>query len=1505
MDSTKMTYATFPFEWEVKSSSCLTQYRKAFNINEIDEIFCSIINAKGNEINFSELGILLGFNLQDLAEIDIFKYYLKGLNEYNLIEVNEKEQIIQLTEFGQEAIQSKLKYKYYFATTELFENQTATGETFDFSFKNLFDIENSLSHLREINEHKLENPEVKKKLQFQLFGNDIFKGEIVELYEHEPRISYKTISLQTEITAFDNSLELSIFKSGANKPEVQFLIGLPENIESKSKLLRKGMYHHILSVKTSITKQDIETYIDLWNWKELAGNPKLDWYDNTIFELFRENGDGGIWSIISEKAPIESIKSVIREYAVYWNWSTLTVRFDDEFIKEQIENFEWDFEELSYKEIELVTSLLSNLNLKEKDWDWNYLSKNLPDKFIEEHIEDFPWDFYVITESKNEVFKNTFIKYRDKLEKLILKNWNWKLISEEINLNFLHKNISGLASKLNWHKVLDRFFINEELTAKCLNDELFKTLLKQHLPENFVVAHQKYFWTPNLIDFFENQNLIQWETQKYINGFDTNENVEWSKPVFQKYQNHITTDNGLLNVSKQISDYTLISEFPDFAWNWEGISKNKKLISDATFIVKAFTGELPFSNNLLWNEILSQSTIDVSFWNKNLEAFYKATESEQQIKFWQLLTQKQSAGFVFANKHFPWDWSFITENSSEETILDSFEDDKLFEKWDWKIATRKIDNDTILERIGDLAQYVDWKYLINDVFTIENELTLDKQLPNIAACLTVVDSVKRKEYWKDLTCKIPFESLFPIVQATNKLDVFEWDWDYISNHKHFPTDFRTLNEFKEKIHWDIFSSNQAIQKKFTYKKYEWTYQEYFKYVLKYLKSYSKNWNWNTLSKISDLNNNRDIVSIFQENWDWNYLSEFGGFLLPKKRDKDNYLLSLISGYSQIEFTFLSKRKDIKLDGSLILAYKDKDWDWQILSENEKAEISNELILELKNKNWNWQTLSKRKNIEFSNETLLQLLDKDWDWHYLSENANLEFTAEFIEKTKAKSWNWKLVSRHKSFSPSVEILTLTKDYDLDWKYISKHSGLNPTKEILAKFENKWHWESITVNPQINFDDIDFLERFADKWNWRFICESGKLALNNQILNKFKANLDWNLISSNTNVHFTKEIIQEFKQFWSWSNLKSNKRVKELLGSYVSDEINKNPTLNFIYKIEQQSSYWKGKIYHFTHIDNAVKIIREKKIKSRKTANQLSDSAGNVVYTRVDAYNYARFYFRPHTQTQFYNEYLGVDVNMSYNKGGEWHSWYEREYRLLDFPKCPKPIYFEFSLQEVLFAIFEYCNISTGNMQRKRTKFGKIEKMISLFNFQDLFIYPGMDSEEWKKFREYAQQEFMIEKELDFSSLNNFRIICANEDDQTLLINLLGNDSIDFINNIIVDKSYYRNENPSIYHSVENDRIKLISDKQAEGYFILLCENVSFLDIVEGDVLKYEFNKITFKSRIEIINSSKIEITVKYVDEINLEWFIFSNYELLKKDYDEIRIKTTQRKALRKNDMIKFV
>ncbi len=1471
MGSIKKTYSSFPFEWTVKSSSYKIRYRKAIDINVIDEIFCSIINAKGNNIEFSELCYLLGFNLQDLAESDIFNIYLKGLTEYNLIEIDKE--VILLTDFGQDALQSKLKYKYYFAATELLENQTATGESLDFSFKSLFDIENSLSHEREIKNEIFDNPQLKQKLQLQIFGSDIYKGEIIELYQTDQYIRYKSISLECEPFEIDNSFQLTIYKGEINKPDIQLLIDLPENEELKSKLIRRGMYHHILSENNSISVKDIETYIDLWNWKELAENPKTDWNDNNIFKLFLEYGDGSVWSYISEKAPVKSIKSVIHLYSEYWNWSKLTERFDDNFINEHIEKYNWDFEELSYKETEFVISLLSNPALTDCAWDWNYLSKNLPDKFIEENIEDFAWDFYEITVSKNVVFKNIFIKYKDKLDTLISKNWNWRYISEEINLDFLHKNISAFASKLDWHIVLNRFFNNAEIIAKCLKEEYFKSLLKKYLPDNFVVAHQKYLWTTSLIDFYEQLNLIQWESKVYIKGFDNNENVEWDNTSFEKYHSRITTEIGFLNVSKQISDYSLIEEFPDFSWNWEGVSKNKNLIDNLLFIERAFVGDFSFSNNLLWSEILSQSTFDISFWNKNLEAFNNATTNEKQSQFWFSLTQKEKQEYIFKNSHFPWDWTFITENSTEENILDSFNDIDLFEKWDWKIVTRKLTKETVLDNLEDLARLIDWKFLITEVFTIENELTIDKQLPRIAVCLSLVNMELRKDIWRALTIKFPFEILFPIVEETHSLDLFEWDWDYISNHNFFPTDITTLNLFQKKINWSILSESNAIQQKFNPKSWN-TGKEWFSNIDRYLQKFDNNWDWKVLSQNGNINYTRLLIQKYKgENWDWDYLTEFGGFLLKQKRDNKQYLEQILKQFPKIKFELLSKRKDIIIDSNFILSTKDKNWDWQILSENKKAEISIELILELKNKNWNWKAISHRKKFDFTNETFLQLLDKDWDWEYLSNDSNIDFNSEFIESTKSKPWNWKNVSRHNTFVPNIELLTLTKDFDLDWEYLSKHSGLIPTKELLAKFENKWDWHSITENPLINYTDIAFIKRFEDKWNWHFICESGKLLLDDQILNQFKEHLEWNLISSNTNLLFTKELIQDFYELWNWHNLKNNKRIEDLnLLDLVNNFISNDPILYFIVKISEQDSKWKNCVFHFTNIDNAVKIINDNKIKSRKSASQLSNASGILTYqTRKDPVNFARFYFRTETPTQHYNE-------------GLFKNNQDDRYRNLGYPKCPIMIYFKTSLQEILFKNRKLNNIylSNGNMQRNNTKYGELKDMINIFNYEDLF----------KNFNDNprgypSQQELMFLNDVSLLDLDSLEIIFEKEDDMLLFKRMAGSNKNDF--KLKVDNSIYEGKNDKVFIDFTEDEVQISSNYNQHGYFKIIFDNfipnVSTGEIIKIDNVNYTiyFNqKLVFPLTFQDFKLYFIE----EIENYKQEWILGTQKEFNHKNEPKI-------------------
>jgi hypothetical protein len=1490
MDNSNPNSITFPFEWTVKSTTYKIRFRQAFDINEVDESFCTIINAKGGQINKIEFGKLLGFNLGDLAEKDIFDVYLNGLKEYSLIEIDNVK--IILTDFGKEALTSKLKYKYFYASEQLFENQnTEEGEALDFSFKDAFEIYNNPGNIHKPENFKAtKNPNLYNKLQFQLFENDIYKGEVVDISENsDPHFSYRTFDLQCKITFLENGFQINFYKNDSGITSLDQLVEKSQNNELREELIRQGKFHFILANNNIITAQNIRTYIDLCDWKALAENPKVDWSNQETFELFKENGDGGIWKQLSENVPTLYIKAVIEDFDEYWNWSVLTQRLDNSFIKDKIHSFNWDFEELSYKDTEFVIYLLSVSELKDSDWDWNYLSQNLPDEFIEENIPNFNWDFHIITTSKNDVFKNVFRKHSNNLESISEKPWNWKYISEEININFLYKNIEGLASKIVWPKVLNRFFNDEKILVKCLKDENFKSLLKTSLPNYYRVSDQKFLWSTEIIDFLEELSLINWETKPYIKGLDTNEGIEWNKKTFTKYHDKITTEKGFANVSKHITDSSLIDDFPDFTWDWKSISTNKSLIDNVAFIESAVSGQVFFTDVLLWDEIFTQSSYDVNFWNRWLEEFHNSTNSENHSRFWELLTQQEKTEFIFSNPHFPWDWSLVTYTTSIETILDNLEDEDLINKWDWKIATGKLDKETILENLENLTHYIDWSFVINKVFSVENELQLDNQLPRIAACLSILADEKRKEFWKELTAIYPFPQLFEYVTGTHKLKVFEWDWDMISNHDHFPTDLRTLNRFKTNLNWSIFSGSKAILQKFDFGNWD-NFREWFKSTDNYLLKFDNYWDWKVLSQNENLTYNRLLLTKYRnEKWDWEYLSEFGGFLKKQNKDKDNYLEKVIKEFPKIKFGVLSKRTDIEFDNDLILLTKDKDWDWQVLSENKKAKISSDFLLKLKNKNWNWEAISKRTDIELSNETLLSLLDKDWDWGTLSQNVNLDFNPEFIEKTKSKPWNWRLVSRHNSFVPNIETLIICKDFNLDWEYLSQHSRLTPTRELLSKFEDKWDWWSITRNEKIDFSDADFLKRFVDSWDWSFICQSGNLTLDYQTLTRFKRHLEWDLISSNTSINFTQETIQEFRPCWSWTTLRQNKRVEELLGDYVANEIENSATLSFLDRIEQKDSIWKGSIYHFTHIDNAVEIIKNRKIQSRNRAIIKGDAAGNVVHRRGDAHNYARFYFRPQTPTQFYNEFLGKNTTDGYeNNYGSWVSWYEKA-RGLGFPKCPIPIFFRFSLKEVLFQNEKKCCISNGNMQTSSTRFGSIDTMVNKFGFEDLYYTPQKyaTKEDYNRYRNYAQQEFLVKGELSFNDLVDFEIVCPSDADRTLLINLLGKEQKDIFSKIVVDSYYYNRENPRIEVKEDETGLYIYTTFDGDGHFVLNgSKNMSEIEVISGDLNSMDDEKIIFKSNITIENKSKQDITLRFIDESNRNWFIYSKKHSVKQQHQKV-------------------
>ena len=175
-----------------------------------------------------------------------------------------------------------------------------------------------------------------------------------------------------------------------------------------------------------------------------------------------------------------------------------------------------------------------------------------------------------------------------------------------------------------------------------------------------------------------------------------------------------------------------------------------------------------------------------------------------------------------------------------------------------------------------------------------------------------------------------------------------------------------------------------------------------------------------------------------------------------------------------------------------------------------------------------------------------------------------------------------------------------------------------------------------------------------------------------------------------------------------------------------------------------------------------------------------------------------------------------------------------------------------------------------MQKNATQFKPIEQMLDKFNFQ--YLYSDI-VDDLENYMNYSQQEFLVKDELFFEDLSDFEIVCPSESDKTLLIKLIGNENKDIFSKIIVDRSYYNNENPRVRIEEEDSELHISTDFKGNGYFVLNGINdIKEIEILSGNVSKIEKDKIIFNSCVSLGNV-KQKIHLKFIDESNRNWFIY--------------------------------
>jgi hypothetical protein len=505
-------------------------------------------------------------------------------------------------------------------------------------------------------------------------------------------------------------------------------------------------------------------------------------------------------------------------------------------------------------------------------------------------------------------------------------------------------------------------------------------------------------------------------------------------------------------------------------------------------------------------------------------------------------------------------------------------------------------------------------------------------------------------------------------------------------------------------------------------------------------------------------------------------------------------------------------------------------------------------------------------------------------------------------------DWFVVSQNNSFSPNQNTLSLLKGKNLDWDSISSNSKLDVS--VLWDYKDNLNWRNVTRN-KVDCSDIQQLETFKDYVDWHFVsmCEDFKVTsenllefkskldwqainqredfvITNETIELFADVLDWDRASGSQDIDFSERIVEKYRSKWNWRILRCNPSVIDRLDNVLEKFIAEFNCADFVDNFPQ-TPY----IYHFTHLFNAIDIIKSRKILSRNRAEgHFSNAAGNLVDRRSTAHNYARFYYRPQTPTQFYNECLGWDSRLR----SSWGKSYYPQALNLGLPKCPMPVFFKFDLEEVVSKMSDKCCYSTGNMQ---TNWASVIKIVDnpnrimtefLYNnisdaYEMAFYYDKDGKFKFDKkahimylnyIREQSQQEFLVWDELDFSDLNSLEIICYDKEQADILKSQLDGDSI--IDRITTDKNndvFHRNNRKlNIWNN--GDTLMISSDYQGDGYFELKTTDKHIVIIDGTTVIKETADTITAYPNVEFSKTS-VSLEVHFVDERNRDWLIYKN------------------------------
>ena len=1228
-----------------------------------------------------------------------------------------------------------------------------------------------------------------------------------------------------------------------------------------------------------------------------------------------------------------------------WLWKEIMPSLLNDFVIKHIDEVSFDLSLLTESEPNLVESLI--LQYPDKAWNWEYISKKYDLEYILNHInllskrldmqtltiralssEEFAYKYCQSQSFKNElknIVETSKTPFNVNSSNLIWDNETIDMLEEIGVLSWCLPIIGGFESNpyIKWDK---EFFNN--YSVKISGVKGYSCVTSRVTDFSIIDEHPEFLWDWELIssksewieetDFVVNHianlnldiafDLILSDTfcalfdspemQAFLSSHPEKKSQATNLATIQLVKNYIDFDWDWNLLTVKTLDYLNIDKLGDERWvnkwNWCYLSENLSIDDISEHLVqyqdywnwiiltKRFSRDVILSNladfadkwdwESLIDFIFTKDDLSINGYLLTIATIISLKDEESKTTLWEKITRRFNLDELFYQIHqtiglsdysllFHWNLTYVYDHKdfNFKEYIEQYPDDV-----NWEMLSKSKSAERLFFYDKDILSFNRWKEMVKSLL---NNRDYDWDFH----ALSQNDAIN----WHPAILKIRKK---------------QWDWKYLSQHSRCFSGTSTdssqsklssnIKSFKVEIDFSLLSGRQDI-----------VFED--KLLNEFI---DEGWDWKAISTSRKLAvSNKFLIETQDKDWDWDSLSN-GQCLI--------------------------------IDKELLENTKQRAWNWIGLSSNKGLKLTLTELLSLGIVNWDWVALSSRKDIPFDNESILSTLDKSyatWDWIALSSRTDLQYNEEFILKVWQKPMDWNSISRMSSFIPSVNVLSKISKFDLDWDAISQNTSLS--KDVLYPYRDKLNWKYISQSEVFQKFGIELFRKYKDYLDWSVISSAAAFTLSIENLSEFKDVIDWDIINQRDDLKYSNILLDKFADYinwseaskantiefsvdfikkhidrWDWPALFNNPLIIEDIDKYKSAFKDKLNGIKFIERFSDSTP----KVYHFAHLFNAVSIIKSRKILSRIGGKGLfENSAGSNVYRRDTAHHYARFYYRPQTPTQYYNETLGEDSHSSqkkwvlvgYDDRGKriWNSYMESpttKYwgaQRLGSPKCPMPVFFEFDLREILNHCLDKCYYSTGNMQSDNSQVISIIENPNRLNTSSLYstIEDGLDI-----YKAYSQQEFLVLNELDFSFLKNFRIICYNEEQAGLLKMQLGDDPI--CNHITTDTwtssgiSIFHRTNRTISIDETDDTLCFSTDYRDPSSIIIECDDIDNLNIVDkSHITNVSKGKIQAYPSISIAKPS-IPITVRFMDlqkYDNNSWVIYSNSKKNTSNIDE--------------------